>query len=103
MTADEALGLVNQVRRRAFGGTAGDISADDLTLGFFIAERGRELYLEGVRRTDLVRFDLFTTDRYLWEWKGGVAAGRAVDPRFNHFPIPAAEISANPNLKNIGY
>lgn len=103
MSVDEALRLVNSLRSRAFGGNAGDISADELTLDFLIDERGRELYLEGVRRTDLVRFDRYTTDRYLWEWKGGVAAGRAVDARYNHFPIPAAEVSANPNLKNSDY
>lgn len=103
MSTDEALSLVNQVRRRAFGGPDGDIKAGDMVLDFFIDERGRELYLEGVRRTDLVRFGRFTTDRYLWEWKGGIATGRAVDSRYNHFPIPAAEISANPNLKNFDY
>ena len=103
MSTDEACGLVNQIRRRAFNGTSGDIDADAMTLDFFIDERGRELYMECVRRSDLVRFDRFTTDKYLWEWKGGVASGRAVDSRFNHYPIPAAEISANPNLKNIGY
>ena len=103
MTTDEALNLVNQVRRRAFGSTSGDLKAADMTLDFFIDERGRELYMECVRRTDLVRFDRYTTNNYLWEWKGGVAAGRAVDARYNHFPIPAAEISANPNLKNFGY
>lgn len=103
MTADEALGLVNQVRQRAFGGSAGNITAGDMTLDFFIDERGRELYMECVRRTDLVRFNLYTTGDYLWDWKGGVASGRAVDSRYNHFPIPASEISANPNLTNIGY
>lgn len=103
MSTDEALSLVNQVRRRAFGGPDGDIAANDMVLDFFIDERGRELYMECVRRTDLVRFDRFTTDRYLWDWKGGVAGGRAVDSRFNRFPIPASELSANPNLKNFGY
>lgn len=103
MSKDEALNLVNQIRRRAFGGNSGDLKAGDLTLDFLIDERGRELYLECVRRTDLVRFDRYTTGDYLWEWKGGIAAGRAVDSRFNHFPIPAPEISANPNLKNFGY
>lgn len=103
MSRTEALGLVNQVRERAFGNDSGNISDDDMTVDFFIDERGRELYLEGIRRTDLVRFNRFTSGSYLWEWKGGVAAGRAVDARYNHFPIPAAEISANPNLKNSDY
>lgn len=103
MSVDEALGLVNQIRQRAFNGNSGNLAAADLTLDFIIDERGRELYMECVRRTDLVRFDRFTTGAYLWEWKGGIASGRAVDSRYNYFPIPAAEISANPNLKNIGY
>lgn len=103
MSSDEALNLVNQIRHRAFGGPAGDLKPSEMVLDFFINERGRELYMECVRRTDLVRFNMYTTDRYLWDWKGGVSGGRAVDSRFNHFPIPASELSANPNLKNIGY
>ncbi len=103
MTASEALDLVNALRERAYGNTSGNINTDDLTLDFILDERGRELYLEYVRRTDLVRFDRYTTSKYLWNWKGGVSAGRAVDSRYNIFPIPAAEISANPNLSNPNY
>ena len=54
-----------------------------LTLDNIIDERGRELYYEGFRRQDLIRFGLFTSDKYLWEFKGGVQAGKAVDDRFN--------------------
>lgn len=103
MTRTEALNLVNEVRHRAYGGEHGYIAATDMNLDFFIAERGRELYLEFVRRSDLVRFDHFTTANYLWNWKGGVSAGRAVDSRYNIFPIPATEISANSNLSNKNY
>lgn len=103
MTRPEALGLVNEIRRRAYGDDSGKITDAQLTLDFIIDERGRELYMEMVRRTDLVRFGLFTTDKYLWNWKGGTADGRAVDSRFNYFPIPASELSANSNLKNTGY
>ena len=52
-----------------------------------------------VRRTDLVRFGLFTTDKYLWDYKGGAPAGRAVDNKYNVYPIPYAEQTANPNMK----
>ncbi|MCM1067925.1 MAG: RagB/SusD family nutrient uptake outer membrane protein [Muribaculaceae bacterium] len=100
MSRTEALGLVNEVRKRAYGDTSGNISDAQLNLEFIIAERGRELYHELHRRTDLVRFGLFTTDAYVWQWKGGVLDGRAVDKRYNIYPIPATELSANPNLKN---
>lgn len=103
MSRTEALNLVNEVRYRAYGGEDGYIAATQMDLDFFIAERGRELYLELVRRSDLVRFDCFTTAKYLWNWKGGVSAGRAVDSRYNIFPIPATEISANSNLTNKNY
>jgi len=67
-------------------------------------ERGRELYWEGHRRTDLVRYNLLTTGTYVWPWKGGVASGTAVDPKYNLFPIPATVRTANPNLEqNSGF
>lgn len=98
MTRAEALQLVNDLRIRAYGNPSGTIVDKNLTLDFIIDERGRELYLECLRRTDLVRFDRFTSSKYLWQWKGGVLSGQAVDPSFNRFPIPASELSANPNL-----
>jgi hypothetical protein len=52
----------------------------------------------------LVRFGKFTTSDYLWAWKGGEYGGKSVDPKYNVFPIPSADLSANPNLKqNPGY
>lgn len=100
MSRADALDLVNRVRERAYGDKSGNLTDAQLNLNFFIEERGRELYLECVRRTDLVRFDMFTTDKYLWNWKGGIAEGRAVDKRYNFFPIPISELSANSNLSN---
>lgn len=100
MTRDEALGLVNAVRTRAFGDASGNIPDNRFTLDFIIDERGREFYHEMMRRTDLIRFDLFTTGNYVWQWKGGVLDGTAVDSKFNIYPIPMSELSANPNLKN---
>jgi hypothetical protein len=100
----KALDYVNRVRNRAFGGASGHISSTQLDLQFVLDERARELYWEGHRRTDLVRYNLLTTGSYLWPWKGGVASGTAVDPKFNIFPIPAANRTANPNLsQNPGY
>jgi hypothetical protein len=73
-------------------------------LQFVLDERARELYWEGHRRTDLIRYNLLTTSTYLWPWKGGVASGTAVDSKYNIFPIPSANRTANPNLEqNAGY
>jgi hypothetical protein len=102
-TRAEALHLVNKVRERAYGNTDGDINEAQLTLPFILDERGRELYWESCRRTDLIRFGCFTGGNYKWQWKGGVADGRATDSKYNVYPIPTSELSANPNLKNENY
>ena len=99
-----AVDYVNLVRFRAYGENSGDITMADLDLPFILDERARELHWECHRRTDLVRFNQFTTSDYLWDFKGGTSTGSAVDDRFNYFPIPAADIGANPNLEqNVGY
>ena len=101
----QALTYMNLLRTRAYNGSnSGNITAGGLTLDFILNERGRELYYEAHRRTDLIRFDKLTTGTYLWAWKGGVAAGRSADPKYNIFPLPATDLSSNPNLKqNTGY
>jgi hypothetical protein len=100
----QALELINDLRTRAYGDNSGNIATDDLTLDFILDERARELYWECTRRTDLIRFGKFTDGSYLWPWKGNVPEGIAVDSRFNLFPIPASDMGANPNLKQItGY
>jgi hypothetical protein len=99
-----ALNYVNAVRERAYGGTSGNITASQLTLDFIIDERARELMWECHRRTDLVRFNNFTTSNYLWPWKGGEKEGVGVDSKYNVFPIPSNDLGANPNLvQNQGY
>lgn len=103
-SAATALDYVNRIRNRAYGGAAGHISGAQLDLQFILDERGRELYWEAHRRTDLVRYNLLTTGAYLWPWKGGVASGTAVDAKYNIYPVPAANRTANPNLsQNNGY
>lgn len=102
-TVNDALGLVNDLRQRAYGSTLGNVAAGDFDLDLILDERARELYHEAVRRTDLRRFGKFTSGRYLWQWKGGVLTGQAVDDKYNIYPIPAAELSANTNLKNANY
>lgn len=103
MTRAQALALVNEVRARAYGDESGNISDAQFNLDFMLDERGREMLYENIRRTDLVRHGKFTTDKYIWQWKGGVASGRAVDSRYNRYPIPASEVAANPNLSNPEY
>ena len=66
--------------------------ADPKTL---LAERGRELYWESVRRTDLIRFGVFMKAWYLKP---------ASDATHLVFPIPPSALASNPNLKqNPGY
>lgn len=96
--------LVNQLRARAFGNTSGNISAGSLTLDFILDERSRELYWEGQRRTDLVRYDYFTTGTYLWPFKGDVSEGTSVGSYRDIFPIPTSILTVNTNLtQNDGY
>ncbi|MBF9254571.1 RagB/SusD family nutrient uptake outer membrane protein [Pontibacter sp. 172403-2] len=99
-----ALEYVNRVRERAYKGAGGDITASQLTLDFMMDERARELNWEMQRRTDLIRFGKFTGGEYLWPWKGGVKGGQAVEDYRTLYPIPAADMAANPNLtQNTGY
>ena len=99
-----ALGYINQLRTRAYGGTAGNKADSDLTLDFILDERARELYWEGLRRTDLVRYGKFTGGSYLWSFKGGAASGVAVPDYRNLYPIPQDARTANENLtQNTGY
>lgn len=97
-TESEALGYINELRERAYGDTSGNITADQLTLDFILDERGRELYYEAHRRTDLIRFDQFS-DNGIWPWKGGVAAGQLSEDFRDIYPLPASDIIANTNLE----
>lgn len=101
-SAGQALTYVNNLRQRAYGNASGNVSA--LTVDFFLDERGRELYWEGFRRTDLIRYNKFTSASYVWPYKAGVKAGAGVDATRNLFPLPTADMIANTNLvQNKGY
>ncbi len=98
-----AVGYINELRERAYGDASGNITASDITEDFILAERSRELYWEGVRRTDLIRFGQFS-NQGTWSWKGGVLEGATTDAFRDLYPIPAIELSTNPNLtQNTGY
>lgn len=98
-TGDEATALtyMNKIRERAYGNASHNYSA--LVLNDFIDERARELNWECTRRTDLIRFDLFTSDSYVWPFKGGVDAGAGFNDKYKLYPIPTADIVLNPNLQ----
>lgn len=106
-----AVNYINELRDRAYqygaygsSTVSGRITATDLTLDFLLNERGRELYWEAVRRTDLIRFGKFTGSSYIWQWKGGSYEGQSTPSYRNLFPIPATEVAANPNIEpNPGY
>ena len=99
-----AVNYVNEIRTRAYDGASGNVDQSSLTLDFILDERARELLWEGHRRTDLVRYGRFANTDYLWQWKGGVKDGASVSANYNLFPIPSADMGANPNLQqNDGY
>ncbi len=86
-----ALVIVNQIR--ALRGATPIVGT--LTLDQLLDERGRELYWEGWRRQDLIRFGKFLN---AWQEKPASTQERLL------FPIPNEQLSVNPNLKqNPGY
>ena len=102
-SAPIAVGYINELRLRAYGDTSGDISQADLTLDFILDERSRELYWEGHRRTDLIRFNQFSSNG-VWQWKGGVQPGTTTASFRDLMPLPATDLGINTNLEqNDGY
>lgn len=128
-SAAQAVTYMNQIRQRAYGAdygtgagtppgylglgvisaTGGPGIAETLDLNLILDERGREFYWEGHRRTDMIRFGVFSDNptnnpRGIWPWKGNVKDGIVTNAIRNIYPIPASDIIANPNLtQNPGY
>jgi len=85
-----ALALVNELRTSRGASELGALTEADM-----LAERGRELHWEGIRRTDQIRFGTFTS---AWQEKTVIEEHRVL------FPIPAQALASNPNLtQNPGY
>lgn len=100
-TVANALSYCNLLRTRA---GLSSITSTQLTLSYILDERARELYWEGHRRTDLIRFDKFAGSSYLWQWKGGTYAGSSIASYLNVYPIPTSVLSTNSNMvQNPGY
>jgi starch-binding outer membrane protein, SusD/RagB family len=85
-----ALTLYNQLRTIRGASTAAAVSLDNV-----FDERGRELYAEGWRRNDQIRFGKFNIP---YGFMQNTQEFRSV------YPIPSIAIGTNPNLKqNPGY
>ena len=99
--ASKAKTYIDAIRNRAHSVTSGSYSLDDV-----LDERARELYFEGVRRTDLIRYNQYggMQASYNWDYKGGFENGGQFEKTRNVYPLPSSEILANSNLIQIdGY
>lgn len=96
----QAMPMLRELSERA-----GVNPPSEITQDFLVAERARELMWEAHRRTDLIRYGLYNTDKYLWPYKGGDSfAGQAFPEYKCIFPIPPVELAANDALvQNPGY
>lgn len=90
-----ALADYNKVHAHARTGLA---AATSVTLQDILDERGRELYWEAQRRTDLIRFGKFSSG-YNWAWKGGVLNGTDINKKYELFPISTKHLTGNPALQ----
>lgn len=95
-----ALTDFNTIRTRAYSGnTAYNWKISDLTPNNILAERGRELAWENVRRMDLIRFGKYLNARQYPPKPADAADGHTL-----LLPIPQTQLSTNTNLKqNPGY
>lgn len=99
--SDKARGYIDKLRERAHAEKHTSYTLNDV-----LDERARELYCEGLRRTDLIRFNQYGGNKatYKWELKGGSDNGANFDKTKNVYPLPSSEILANKNLTQIdGY
>jgi starch-binding outer membrane protein, SusD/RagB family len=89
-SSTSALDMVNALRTKR-----GASALTSLNEANMLDERGRELYWEGIRRIDQVRFGTFDDT---WSQKTVTDAFRVL------FPVPQQALDSNPNLRqNPGY
>lgn len=79
----DGLKYFNLVRERAGLEPVGSLN-DNIIL----TERMNELYMEGHRRSDLIRFGRYTGANYLWSWKNAVYEGASMPEYRALYPIP---------------
>jgi hypothetical protein len=85
-----ALTMMNALRANRGASTLTSVTEANI-----LDERGRELYWEGIRRTDQVRFGTFDD---VWQEKTSTNSNRVI------FPVPQQALDSNPNLvQNPGY
>lgn len=88
---ETALAIVNNIRA-----TRGTDALTALDLEDMLEERGREMYFEGWRRNDMIRFERFNEPVQ--------ERNQASDPSRVVFAIPLQAVATNPNLQqNVGY
>ncbi|MCM1355324.1 MAG: RagB/SusD family nutrient uptake outer membrane protein [Staphylococcus sp.] len=86
----DGLNMINKVRERA---KLSKLTQNQFTKENLLKERMCELYWEGHRRSDLVRFGKFAGANYVWSWKGANATGAATSETRNLYAIPTQFIS----------
>ncbi len=92
-TGGDPTSMVNDLRTLRGASPLGSVGESEL-----LEERARELFVEGWRRNDMIRFGQYLRD---WEFKGSSEINN--DTRLL-FPIPLPQLLANPNLvQNPGY
>ncbi len=102
-SGDQGYQRIQRIRQRANG--ANDVMPMTIDLDYILKERVRELYWEGHRRTDLIRYGLFLTATYPWPNKGGIANGIAdLESHRAIYPIISSDMITNGALEqNPGY
>jgi starch-binding outer membrane protein, SusD/RagB family len=95
-----SLAIVNQIRVQ-HGGVTPYVTMNAVS---FAAERGREMFFEGWKRQDMIRFGTYNS---AWRFHAADPADNLGPHGINHLnimPIPATQINANQSLKqNPGY
>lgn len=96
---------IDKIRSRAHATNNVKETDGSYSLQTILDERSRELYYEGFRRTDLIRYGQFGgKSNYSWQYKGGSYAGVNFDEHLNVFAIPQDDINTNPYIQqNVGY